>query len=368
MAALAALDTPPSPSRAAADSLRVAAEPGFDFAGAEYTAFFRTARASAFQHPLWLDRLYRHLAPGRGARKLAVTGRDDAGALRFVLPLILRRRRGVRLLEAADLGVGDYAAPVLAADWQAPAGLAARVGAVLPGFDLLRIKPIRAETLADWQAFFAARARRLDFSAHAVALGDNHAAFRDTTLPESFARTLKRKLRKLERAGDVAFERLTDPAEAAASIAALSALRAGRFAGDPIQTPAVQAFYAAVAADGAADGFARTYRLSLDGAPIGHLFGLGLDGRFHYLLIGCDYDRHGRLSPGLAMYDRTIAEWIGAGGRIFDFTIGDEPFKRDFGTRPTAMWALSAAGSPLGRLALVAMALRRPSAGGGQDD
>ena len=53
---------------------------------------------------------------------------------------------------------------------------------------------------------------------------------------------------------------------------------------------------------------ARTYRLSLDGASVGYVFGLTWNGRFHYLLIGCDYAAHGRHSPGLILYDMIIED------------------------------------------------------------
>ena len=97
-------------------------------------------------------------------------------------------------------------------------------------------------------------------------------------------------------------------------------------------------FYAEVAANGR--DFARIYQLKLDGADVAQAFGLVLGGRFYYLLIGADYERFGKHSPGLVLYDLLIEEWIKEGGTVFDFTIGDEAFKRDFGTTPTPIHAL----------------------------
>ena len=100
--------------------------------------------------------------------------------------------------------------------------------------------------------------------------------------------------------------------------------------------------------------FARVYQLKLDGADVAQAFGLVLGGRFYYLLIGADYERFGKHSPGLVLYDLLIEEWIKEGGTVFDFTIGDEAFKRDFGTAPTAMHALVETATLKGRLALSA--------------
>ena len=103
---------------------------------------------------------------------------------------------------------------------------------------------------------------------------------------------------------------------------------------------------------------ARTYRLSLDGEPLGYVFGLTWSGRFYYLLIGCDYERHGKHSPGLLLYDGIIEDWLRDGGTVFDFTIGDEPFKQDFGTVATPMFALKRSASWRGRLASAAFDAR----------
>lgn len=52
--------------------------------------------------------------------------------------------------------------------------------------------------------------------------------------------------------------------------------------------------------------------------------------RFCYLVLACDYEAYARYSPGILVLDMAMADWAAAGGRVFDFTIGDEPFKRDF--------------------------------------
>jgi hypothetical protein len=138
------------------------------------------------------------------------------------------------------------------------------------------------------------------------------------------------------------------------------------FAGDLIQDDRVRDFYATVAVEAGDGRLAEIYRLDIGGAPAGYVYGLGHRGRFYYLLIGCDYENHGRASPGLVLYDRIIADWIGRGGDVFDFTIGDERFKADFGTETTPMFALVDAPTWRGKLALAAFrahAQLRKSAG-----
>ena len=88
--------------------------------------------------------------------------------------------------------------------------------------------------------------------------------------------------------------------------------------------------------------------------PIGTLVGE----RLLYLLIGADYDNFGRHSPGLVLYDLMMEDWLDRGGRIFDFTIGDEDFKADFGTAPTPMFILTGTPTVLGRAARLVFAIR----------
>lgn len=352
-----ALDHEPHAAARRSGAPRIACEPAFDFESAEYRALFEASDTDVFRHPLWLSALYRRLAPHRGATPVVVTVRAGTGRLLALLPMTLRRKGGVRLLEAAHLGVSDYAAPVIREDWrEALQGFdpAAGTSAALPAHDVLRIEPVRPERLADWASFFPARPRALPFSAHAAAPTSPYAAWRAENLTASTRRMLDRRRKRFAKEGAVTLTRLP-PQEAEQAIALLRRLREGRFAGDPIQDPAVEGFYAEIAERGSADGFVRLYRLAQDGVPVGTVFAPTHRGRLYYLLIGCDYAGFGRHSPGLVMFDMMMEDWAEAGGTVFDFTIGDEPFKADFGTRATPMHAIVEPRTLRGRLGLLAL-------------
>lgn len=283
--------------------------------------------------------------------------------MRFVLPLILRRVNGIDLLESSDLGVSDYAAPVVDRDWWENLGeketLHRAVSSVLPSHDLMRLRPLRPEHVALWQTLMGGKARPLPFSAHATCLSPSMEMWRARALDPAFDRYLSRRRKRLFKQPDARCRILTMPEEITTAIAAIARLRAGRFSGDIIQSPAALRFYTQVAIEGAACGQARTYALELGGEPIGYTFALTRANQLHYLLIGCDYERHGRHSPGLVLYDAMIGDWIGQGGTEFDFTIGDEPFKADFGTVATPMSEIVEARSWRGSLAQTVWTLRQ---------
>jgi CelD/BcsL family acetyltransferase involved in cellulose biosynthesis len=345
-----------------AGGISVAVDEGFAFTSAAYRDLYARAPSTAFQHPAWLTALAARIAPARGARPATIVVRDQGGTLLAVLPLMRRRKSGVTLLENADLGVSDYAAPVVdpafASELAARPDLRRQVAEALPSYDILRIRPVREEHLTIWQALLPGRVECLDFSAHATALDPEYAAWRAAKPSKTLLGRLARAEKQMVKLGGGVVRRLDQPQEIRAAVDAIQALRAGRFEGDPIQDDFIRDFYAAVAIDGAAEGFAAVYRLDIGGATAGTVFGLCHGGAYHYLLIGCDYANFGRCSPGLILYDRIIRDWIGRGGTVFDFTIGDEPFKADFGTEPTRMFAVVHAPGWRGRLALAAFEAR----------
>lgn len=337
-------------------------EPEFDFAGSEYRSLFDRSQASPFQHPIWLESIARHLVKPRRAAMAPITGRDPlTGELRFVLPMVVRTMAGFSLLESCDLGVSDYAVPVVGASYRPDDVDALRdaVRAALPRHDLLRVQPVRLEHVPLWEMFLTAGSEPLGFSAHGVNLPPKERDWRSAVLSDGFAKSLSRKCRKFAKEPTARLERILSGEAASDAIRQLARLRSGRFEADLIQQAFVEEFYAEIASKGLQDGLAQIFKAELEGEAIGYCFGLFHRRRFHYLLIGCDYERFGRYSPGLLLYEHMISDCVSNGGEVFDFTIGDEPFKQNFGTQPTPMFTLQNAASWRGKLALAALRAKR---------
>lgn len=348
--------------RKAAETARVAValEPDFDFLSAEYDDLFAASEATAFQHPIWLDSFYRHMLAPNDAEKVVVVGRDAAtGRLEFVLPLVRRSQSGVVLLENANLGVSDYAHPVLRANWRPQVAPHDAVKAVLPAHDLLNIRPMRADSLDAWGQVLGAPQSPLTYSSHAVALSGTFREWRACTLEPTFSRQIDRKMKRFFKSGEVEFRQLRDAGDIAGAIDAIARFRVGRFEGDILQQEYARRFYAEVGAAGAAKGMARTYRLMLDGEMVAATFGLTHRGRFCSILVSGDYARFGRHSPGFLLDDFVIADWMKDGGEVFDFTIGDESYKHVFGTSPTSLHAIVSPANLKGRAAATAFTTLR---------
>jgi len=140
----------------------------------------------------------------------------------------------------------------------------------------------------------------------------------------------------------VTFTRARDAAEIARMFAHLFRFRADRFRElgirDPIGNEAVFSFYRDMAVQGARTGTARTYCLYLEDEPIAALFGLAGRGAFLMLLLGSDLKRFRRLSIGLLAIDESMRAAFETGDAVYDFTVGDHPYKRQFAAETTPLY------------------------------
>ena len=298
----------------------------FDFHSTEYGELLQASNATAFQHADWLDAFYRILAPAHRIEPHIVVCRDArSGELLLVLPLI----RTGRSPEYAFLGVTDYACPVIHPKVLVASALPAALRQMIGG--PLTIRPVREEHVADWRVLLGVDPKMLPFSAHEMPVaGGKNAHFS--------ARRRNDLARKANRLGGLGLEVVRGDAIAEA-FGQARAFRRGRFENDPLQLEHGLEFYIEVASTGDLSGLSRTFRLSHDGRTVAILFGLIDGGSFRYIILACDYDAYAEFSPGLLIFQRVIAWWAQAGGEVFDFTIGDEPYKRELGCASTPMFA-----------------------------
>lgn len=323
----------------------VAVEPLFNFLSGEYAELFACSRATAFQHPKWLDAIYRKLLPQTAAPLVIAVRRE--GRLAMLLPLVRRRYGTLRAIEFADFGVSDYASPV-APDHEGTALLAdrnacARIRAAMKPFDVLRIQKLREDTLP-LERLLGTRDRvAMPMSAHAVPLGSDYAAWRAEKISASYRKELDKKSRQLNRKGKIAFACVSDPDAIRATFEKMKAYRGPRFGdGDLLQNPTYFDFYLDVAMQ---RGLARLYSLTLDGSPIAGVLGLSHNGRFLVILSGFDLANHKNQSLGSLTFELVAQHCIEMGDTVLDFTIGDEPYKSLFGAQATPVYQISRSGS-----------------------
>jgi len=334
----------------------VAVASRFDFLSGEYATLFAESRATAFQHPIWLDAIYHRLVPRLNVEPLIVTVRDAAnGRLIMVLPLVRRRYRGLRSIEFADLGVSDYVAPV-ASDATIDAVAAdpfarGRIKAVLKPFDMLRIRKLRSTSVSVQRLLGTTACSEMSMSAYAVPLGADFTAWRAEKITASYRKELDKKARQLHRKGQVVFDRVTDVETIEATLLKMREYRQSRFeTGDLLQDQTYFDFYLDVAIR-ARSTLARVYSALMDGVPIAGAMSLAHKGSLLVILTGFDHDNYKSQSLGSLIFEMVAKHAISVGDRELDFTIGDEPYKALFGAQKSPIYQIFRSGSVPGAIA-----------------
>ncbi len=77
------------------------------------------------------------------------------------------------------------------------------------------------------------------------------------------------------------------------------------------------------------------------------------------LMLGADIERFGRTSPGILMLEASVRAAIENGDQIYDFTIGDHPYKQQFGAQAIPLYEWHRGQTLCGRAAVPAIALLR---------
>ena len=338
----------------------VAVTSQFDFMSEEYATLFAESCATAFQHPVWLDSLYRKLVPRLKTEPLVVTVRDASDSrLMMVVPLLRRRQHRLRTIEFADLGVSDYIS--LVASESAIDAIAAdpftckRIQSVLKPFDVMRIRKLRSSSTSVQKVLGATACTKLPMSAYGVPLGDDFAAWRTDNMVASYRKELDKKLRQLHRKGHVVFERATDLKTIETTMLKIQEYRQPRFeSGDLLQDQIFFQFYLDVATR-KDPTLARVYTMLMDGKCIAGAMSLSHKQSLLVIATGFDHDSYKSQSIGSLLFEMIAHHAISVGDRELDFTIGDEPYKTLFGAQKSPIYQTFGSGSIAGAVAGVAM-------------
>ena len=281
-----------------------------------WSALEEAGIATAFQSRIFVEPLIRRLAPALGRRGFVVEVADRSGPI-LAAAFTLHWRRGITIVELADCGLSDYAAPERA------------VLAALPPHDVLVLRKMREQICGHANPFaHFAGARSMWTGTLAVdpveALAAGGGAVKES----------KRKARKIVREGG-RVRRIAARAEALAAMESLFAFRAARAAkvGGQLNHPAVRDFYREVIGRGLGTGFAVVHEIAAADRLLGVVQGFVYRGRFHGTLMGfaADDPASAAVSPGLAGVVHALADHAETGGTVFDFGPGEHPYKARFG-------------------------------------
>jgi len=144
----------------------------------------------------------------------------------------------------------------------------------------------------------------------------------------------RRKRKHLEEIGKVRFVTPNAPQELARSFDTLVAQKTRSFAAMGVPNMFRRAgytdFYRSLAVNDTTRHIAHLSRLDVGAAAAAVSLGLTFRGTYYLVLSSYDVGELSRFSPGCAHLHELMRHAIETGCAVFDFTVGDEPYKRDW--------------------------------------
>jgi CelD/BcsL family acetyltransferase involved in cellulose biosynthesis len=336
----------------------------------EWKAFERHADCTVFQTFDWLAAWQCHIGVRSKTAPAVILGRDDSGTLLFILPLAIETKGLVRRLTWLGSVLCDYNAPLLAkhfpehvnADrfallWQDIIG---RLQATPRfRFDLVDLQKMPETIGGQSNPFLNLQVLANPSGAYVANLGNDWDAFYAEKRSSSTRKKERQQLKHLAQHGDIRFVDLQDRDDIARTLDSLIDQKTHAFARmgveDIFTRPGYREFFRDIATAPGMRDLSHVSRLDVGSTMAAANLGL----RFrdcYYLIVSSYHDGDfTRFGPGRAHLHELLRHAIGRGFRRFDFTIGDEPYKRDWSDTELRLYDHLAAVTLRGRL-VVAMA------------
>lgn len=324
-----------------------------------WQAFEATACGYGFQTHAWIATLLDTVDRDRPQRPAIVLVTDAAGAPGLLLPLTIRRTGGLNRLEFIDSGFADYNAPLITADLaQALAGggfpaLWRRILAAVGPVDMVRLTKLPEHIGPVSNPFLQLPCRPSGISFQVPLAGDFESFLRSRSA--NLRQDSRAKRRRLARRhGPVALHIAATGEEIDRLLDVLVRQKSQRYratgAVNRFRAPATAAFYRAIAHREAASGRVQVAALTAGDHVVAAHLGLVVGDRFYWLMPAFDTETFASFSPGRLLLVELLAWAFEHGLAVFDLTIGDEPYKRDWADQTMPLYTHLGGVTPAGRL------------------
>jgi CelD/BcsL family acetyltransferase involved in cellulose biosynthesis len=303
------------------------------------------ADGTVFQSYDWLSCWQQHIGALTAAVPAIVTGRDASGALVFLLPFAIERQGFIRRLTWLGVDLCDYTGPLLAGDFTRRFGersfpalwdrilASVRTTAGLR-FDYVDLPKMLERVGTQPNPFFTLPTRANPSGAWVATLGAEWEAYYAATRSGPTRKKERKQLKQLGEHGEVVFAEASEPEAVREVVEKLLDYKSAAFhrmgVTDSMAQPGYRAFYRDFTTRLSARQVAHITHLDIGGKVVAA--SLGLRHRGDYCLVLSSYENGAlaRLGPGRAHLNDLIRYAVEHGFRRFDFTIGDEPYKRDW--------------------------------------
>jgi len=309
----------------------------------EWRAFEQTADCTPFQTFDWLSTWQRHIGTVNGVTPAVVIARRG-GDIVMLMPLAVRQGCARRLTFLGQ-DLCDYNAPLLAPDFSATigqdgfAGIWRDIRALLQATAALRHDAIALakmpETIgAQPNPLLSLDVRLHPSGSYETVLGTDWEQFYTAKRSSATRRRDRTKVKRLGEMGEVKFVNPDTSAELALTLDALVRQKGKSFVrmGVPniFERPGYAAFFQELATAPRMRPLVHLSRLDVGDIWAATNLGLTFRDCYYHVLASYDDGEVSRFGPGAAHLRELLRFAITRGLKRFDFTIGDEPYKRDW--------------------------------------
>jgi CelD/BcsL family acetyltransferase involved in cellulose biosynthesis len=310
----------------------------------EWRAFQQHADCTAFQTYEWLAAWQRCVGSVTGSTPAIVAGRDGDGSLLFLFPLSVRLAGSMRQLTWLGSKLNDYNGPLLAPSFSKAlereqfGALWDRVLQAIqqePGlrFDAVLLEKMPLRVGEQQNPFASLRTRVHPSGAYRTQLGEEWQAFYAAKRSSATRSRDRSKRKKLGQFGELRFV-TADQSDIGQTLQVLFAQKAQSFAhmgvANLFERPGHSQFFQDLATNEMTRSLVHVSKLDVGGTIAAVNFGLMFRGVYYYVLASYCGGEIAKFGPGAAHLRDLMSYAIDKGCRVFDFTIGDEPYKREW--------------------------------------
>jgi len=307
-----------------------------DACEALWRAFQETANCTAFQRFEWLSAWVETIGQHEHFSPLIAVG-YVGDEIKVLFPLALDRQFSARRLTWLAGGWCDYCQPIIDLDFSATLNaedvetiwtdLCDLAGDV--DYLLLARQPVRIGAFDN--PFAQHDATPYTAKAYALRLGSDWTQFYEHMRSAKTRRRLREKEKGLTKAGELEFVRLREGDDIADAVVTLLDWKVAQIVArgmfNPFADKSVDTFLSRVVAS--SPDFARLYSMELDGEMLAGCIALVHGKTFTIFQMAYGLGPHSRHSPGQILVNNMMRTAIEEGLEIFDFSLGDEPYKLD---------------------------------------
>ena len=337
--------------------------------------FEQRADCTVFQTYDWLAIWQRNIGVRNDVTPAVVVGRQADGNVLFLLPLAVEPGRFARRLRWLGGEQNDYNAPLLARDFarhvtpERFVALWREVTDLIQRHPRLRHDVVELDKMPETIGAQANPFRHLRVGLHPsgaylARLGESWDEFYAAKRSSATRQRDRSKRKRLGELGEVRFVTVTDRNEIGRTLDTLIAQKTRSFAkmgvANIFAPPGQREFLLDLATNPAVRPIVHVSRLDVGPIVAAANLGLVFRGRYYYLLASHDDGPAWRFGPGVAHLHDLLRYAIERRLDEFDFTVGDESYKRDWHDSLAILYDHVAAASLRGQsIALLAVGKRR---------